>query len=158
MERGNPKAWQAVLTPHRSLDQRGFLLLMGLIVAVNLVVGVLFLVAGAWPVAGFAGLDVLAIWLAFRANFTDAQQAERIVITEHELVFERVSRTEPLQTRRFVRRWVKVDLDEDQERELVGSLFLTSGRARISIGEFLSPGERKDLASRLRAALAIPRI
>lgn len=158
MERSNPKAWQAVLTPHRSLSRQGFLVVMTLIVLINLVVGGLFLTIGAWPVAGFAGLDVLLVWWAFRVNFSDARQAERIVITEHELVLERLRDREPPRQQRFVRRWVRVELEEDPDRELIGSLFLVSGRIRILIGAFLAPEERKTLANALKSALAIPRI
>ena len=92
MDAGNTKPWQAVLTPHRSLSKQGFLLVMGMIVVVNLMVGALFAAVGAWPVAGFAGLDVLLVWWAFRANFADARQEERISITDHELVLDQLAR------------------------------------------------------------------
>ena len=39
MERSNPKTWQAVLTPYRSLSRKGFILVMSLIAAINLAVG-----------------------------------------------------------------------------------------------------------------------
>ena len=126
--------------------------------AVNLVVGGLFMAIGAWPVAGFAGLDVLIIWWAFRANFADARRMERISITEHELVFDRLNEKRPPEQQRFVRRWVRVELEEDRERELIGRLLLVSGPSRISVGEFLAPEERKTLATALKSALAIPRI
>lgn len=158
MDDRNSKVWQATLTPHRSLDRHGFLILMGLVVAVNLVVAVMFVVLGAWPIAGFAGLDVLLVWWAFRANFADARKLERISITEHELVLEREAERQPPQQHRFVRRWVRVELEEDRERELIGSLLIVSGRTRIAVGEFLAPDERKTLATALKAALAIPRI
>ena len=125
---------------------------------VNLVVGGLFMAIGAWPVAGFAGLDVLIIWWAFRANFADARRMERISITEHELVFDRLNEKRPPEQQRFVRRWVRVELEEDRERELIGRLLLVSGPSRISVGEFLAPEERKTLATALKSALAIPRI
>ena len=158
MDAGNEKCWQAVLTPHRSLTRQGFLLVMGLVVLVNLVVGGLFMAIGAWPIAGFSGLDVLLVWWAFRANFADAHQMERIRITEHELVFDRLRQSQPPQQQRFVRRWVRVELEEDRERELIGRLSLVSGGTRVTVGEFLAPEERKTLASALRAAIAIPRI
>lgn len=158
MDASNSKAWQATLTPHRSLGRQGFLTLMFLVAAVNLVVGGLFMAIGAWPVAGFAGLDVLIIWWAFRVNFADARQLERISITEHELVLDRVLKDKPPQQRRFVRRWVRVELEEDRERELIGRLLLVSGPTRLSIGDFLAPEERKTLASALKTALAIPHI
>jgi uncharacterized membrane protein len=158
MDTSNSKAWQATLTPHRSLTRQGFLAVMILVAVVNLVVGGLFMAIGAWPVAGFAGLDVLIIWWAFRANFADARQMERISITAHELVLDRKRKDRPEEQQRFVRRWVRVELEEDRERELIGRLLLVSGATRVSIGDFLAPEERKTLASALKSALAIPRI
>ena len=158
MERSNTKSWQAVLTPHRSLSKQGFLGLMALIVAVNFVIGGMFVALGAWPVAGFAAVDVLLIWWAFTANFADARRLERISITDHEVVVDRLRGGLPPEQQRFVRRWVKVELEEDRERELIGRLSLVSGRTHVTIGDFLGPEERKTLASALRQALAMPRI
>lgn len=158
MDASNGKVWQATLTPHRSLTRQGFLTVMGLVIAVNLVVGGMFMAMGAWPIAGFAGLDVLLVWWAFRANFAAARRLERISITDHELVLERLRENQPPEQQRFVRRWVRVELEEDRERELIGRLSLVSGTSRVSVGDFLAPDERKTLASALRAAIAIPRI
>ena len=158
MDASNPKTWRATLTPHRSLTRQGFLIVMGLVVGINLVVGGVFMAMGAWPVTGFAGLDVLLIWWAFRANFADARQMERITISEQEVVFESLSeQREPVQ-HHFVRRWVRVELEEDRDRELIGHLSLISGTKRVVVGSFLSPDERKTLAAALRSAVAIPRI
>ena len=158
MDDRNSKVWQATLTPHRSLSRQGFYVLMGLVIAVNLVVAGMFVALGAWPIGGFAGLDVLLVWWAFRVNFADARKLERISITEHELVLDRLSEKHPPEQQRFVRRWVRVELEEDRERELVGSLLLVSGRTRVAVGEFLAPEERRTLAQALKSALAIPRI
>lgn len=157
-ETDKTQAWQATLTPHRSLTRQGFLTVMALVIVVNLVVGGLFTMVGAWPIAGFAGLDVLIVWWAFRANFADARQMERIQVTEHEVVLDRLRANRPLEQQRFVRRWVRVELEEDRERELIGRLSLVSGQTRVALGDFLSPDERKTLAHALRSALAIPRI
>lgn len=158
MDDRNSKVWQATLTPHRSLTRQGFHVLMGLVIAINLIVAGMFVALGAWPIAGFAGLDVLLVWWAFKVNFADARKLERISITEHELVLDRVSEKHPPQQQRFVRRWVRVELQEDAERELIGSLLLISGRTRVAVGEFLAPEERKTLAEALKTALAVPRI
>jgi uncharacterized membrane protein len=158
MDDRNSKVWQATLTPHRSLTREGFYVVMGLVILVNLVVAGMFVALGAWPIAGFAGLDVLLVWWAFKVNFADARKLERISITEHEVVLDRLSEKHPPQQQRFVRRWVRVELEEDRERELIGSLLLISGRTRIAVGEFLAPEERRTLASALKSALAIPRI
>eukprot|EP01030_Chromulinospumella_sphaerica_P015967 gene15968-15775_t len=146
VEGSNSKVWEATLTPHRSLTRQGFAMVMGLVVAVNLVVGGMFMAMGAWPITGFAGLDVLLIWWAFRVNFADARRLERIRITEHELVLDRLRDNHPPEQQRFNRRWVRVELEQDQERELIGRLSLVSGQTRAAIGEFLAPEERKTLA------------
>lgn len=158
MQQCNPKTWQVVLTPHRSLSRQGVILVMGLVAVVNLAVGTMFFMIGAWPVAGFAGLDVLFMWWAFRANFADARRAERICITEHELILEHLSEGSAPRRQTFVRRWVRLHLEEDRERELVGGLFLVSHGNRTPIGHFLPPNEKRELAGALRAALAMPHI
>lgn len=156
MERNDPVGWAATLTPHRSLSRRGFIIVMALIAAVNFVAGAFFYAIGAWPVAGFCGFDVLIMYWAFNRNFADARQTERIEITPHELVFERSFDGRPTECRRFVRRWVRVELEEDRNRELIGRLFLNSHGRSTEIGRFLAPEERRTLARALREALASP--
>jgi uncharacterized membrane protein len=153
MEHASGQNFCAVLTPHRSLTRGGFLTVMGLIVAVNFVAGTAFALIGAWPVAGFAGLDVLIIWWAFRRNFADGNRSERIEITPHELILQQVMGAKPPSEQRFLRGQVRIELDEDRERELVGGLFLRTGAMRTEIGSFLPPDEKRDLSAVLRQAL-----
>jgi uncharacterized membrane protein len=56
----------AVLRPHRSLSFTAFRLMLIVVIVANLVAAIVFVANGAFPVAGFLGLDVLALWLAFR--------------------------------------------------------------------------------------------
>src|ERR1700754_2655509 len=86
-----PELFSALLTPHRSLNRTGFLVLMGFVCAISFVAGLVFLMMGAWPVFGFFGLDVLAIWWAFKVNFRAARASEEIVVTTTELRVRRVS-------------------------------------------------------------------
>ena len=65
--------FSALLTPHRSLNRTGFLVLMAFLSLISFAAGVVFLLMGAWPVFGFFGLDVLAIYWAFRINFRRAR-------------------------------------------------------------------------------------
>ncbi len=158
MDGSNPKSWRATLTPHRSLSRGGFIAVMGLIATVNLVAGTVFFAIGAWPVVGFCGFDVAIMYWAFRRNFADGRRAERIEITEHELVLERLAEGRERQEQRFVRRWVRVRLEEDRERELIGRLLLHSHGTSTEIASFLGAEERKSLASALKSALASPHI
>jgi len=73
---------QFELRPHRSLAPKGFATLMLLIAGISFVTGMMFVLAGAWPVIGFLGLDVLLIWLAFQLNYRAGAHREWIVLTD----------------------------------------------------------------------------
>ena len=68
---GEAELFSARLTPHRSLNRTGFLVVMAFVSVVSFAAGVAFLLMGAWLVFGFFGLDVLVIYWAFRINFSD---------------------------------------------------------------------------------------
>ncbi|HQY73255.1 MAG TPA: DUF2244 domain-containing protein [Aestuariivirga sp.] len=156
MDDTKPKTWRAILTPHRSLSRKGFIVLMLVIAGFNFTLGMVFYLIGAWPVLGFMGLDVALILWAFRANFADARRAEHIEITADELVLRRLAEDMPAQEQRFARRWVRVELAEDPERELVGPLYLRFGGKRTEIASFLGAKERLSFANALKAALINP--
>src|ERR1700710_2673946 len=83
--------FSAVLTPRRSLTRTGFVVLMAFLTLISFAAGLAFWLMGAWPVLGFFGLDVLAIYWAFRINFRHARASEEIRITPSELRLRRVS-------------------------------------------------------------------
>src|SRR3954463_1302775 len=86
-----PMLFTALLRPHRALGRKGFLVLMGFVGTVSFGAGMAFLLMGAWPVFGFFGLDVLAIWWAFRLYDRRARAVEEITVTPSELRVRRVS-------------------------------------------------------------------
>src|ERR1700754_4032619 len=79
------------LSPHRSLSPKGFAIVMGILGFASFVLGVAFLLMGAWPVFGFLGLDVLLVYVAFRANFRAARAFEEILVTPVRLVWRKGS-------------------------------------------------------------------
>ncbi len=82
--------FDAELTPHRSLSPEGFFLLMALIGLISFAAGALFFVVGAWPVVGFLGLDLLLIYLAFRASYRSGRAYETLRLTRRDLTLKRV--------------------------------------------------------------------
>ena len=147
-----PVLFSAQLTPHRSLNRSGFLVLMGFLTAVSFAAGLAFTLMGAWPVLGFFGLDVLVIYWAFRVNFHRAQATEEITITPSELRVRRVSH------RGHVVEWVLnplwVQLDQKSHAEFgIEKLYLVSRGRRVSIASFLGPDEKASFAKALTAAL-----
>lgn len=150
--------FRVVLIPHRSLPPKGFIILMTVIVAVSFAAGTAFLLMGAWPVLGFFGLDVLLIYWAFKASFRASDHRETVDVTDHEVIVRRLVPHRPVQELRFARQWVRVELEEDADRELIGSLRLFSHGRAYEVGGFLSPDDRKSFATALKAAIAVPRI
>ena len=151
-----PELFSALLTPHRSLNRAGFLVLMGFLSAVSFAAGLAFLLMGAWPVIGFFGLDVLAIYWAFRVNFRDAKATEEIRVTPSELRIRRVDH------RGDVVEWVLnplwVQLDQKTHAEFgIEKLYLVSKGRSISIARFLGADEKASFAKALTAALQAAR-
>jgi uncharacterized membrane protein len=147
-----PAPFDAVLYPNRSLDQFGFYLLMAAIVLVSAGIGAAFVIAGAWPVTGFLGLDVVLLYLAFRWNYRQGRRAEFIRLDGAELAVRRVEPSGQRREWRFDAYWLRVTIDDRTDQ-----LTLTSHGRSLVVGAFLSPDERLELAQALHEALAAHR-
>src|SRR6202521_146111 len=151
-----PELFSALLTPHRSLDRTGFLVLMAFASAVSFAAGLAFLLMGAWPLFGFFGLDMLAIYWAFRVNFRRARATEEIRVTPFELRVRRVSHRGHVVE--FVLNPLWVQLDQKCHAEFgIEKLYLLSKGRRVSIASFLGPDEKASFAKALSAALQAAR-
>ena len=155
-ETAEPKLFSALLTPHRSLNRTGFLVLMGFLSVISFAAGIAFLLMGAWPVFGFFGLDVLLVYWAFRVNFRRAKATEEISVTPSELRIRRVSH------RGHVAEWVLnplwVQLDQKIHAEFgIEELYLVSKGRRVAIASFLGPDEKASFVKALTAALQAAR-
>jgi uncharacterized membrane protein len=139
-------AFQVALYPNRSLGRRGFAVLMGLVVLVSFLVGAGFALAGAWPVSGFLGLDVLLIYLAFRWNFRDSSRADFIRLDEQGLSVRRIMPNGDSLEWQFEAAWVQVVVEK---RRLV----LRSHGKELMIGPYLTAAERASLADALKEAI-----
>jgi uncharacterized membrane protein len=144
--------FRAVLTPHRSLGPRGFMVLMGAICVVSFATGLLFYLLGAWPVIGFMGLDVLLIYVAFTLNFRALKLYETIDLTQDALTVTRVAPSGKAQSWSFNPYWVSLSLQERLGRS--SELSLASHGKRLVFASFLTDAEREDFASALSSALA----
>jgi uncharacterized membrane protein len=147
-----PELFSALLTPYRSLNRAGFLALMAFVIFVSFAAGLAFLLMGAWPVFGFFGLDVLAIYWAFRINFQRGRASEEIHVTPCELRVRRVSHRGHVIE--FVLNPLWVQLDQKIHAEYgIEKLYLLSKGRRVSIASFLGPDEKASFAKGLIAAL-----
>jgi uncharacterized membrane protein len=147
-----PQIFSALLTPHRSLNRTGFIVVMLFLSAVSFATGIVFLLMGAWPVFGFFGLDVLVIWWAFKVNFRTARAREEVLVTPSELRVRRVSHRGHAAEWVLNPLWVRLDQEADEEYG-IERLYLVSHGRRLSIGSFLGPDEKASFAKALIEAL-----
>jgi len=149
---GEPTIFSAVLRPHRSLGARGFTVLMAAIGGISLATGTVFLLAGAWPIFGFCGLDVLLVYWAFRVSYRRAKAYEQVTVTPSELTVRRVSHRGRTSEWTLNPVWVKLDRVVHEEFG-IERLFLVSHGKRLAIAGFLGPQEKESFAHALSAAL-----
>ena len=143
--------FDAELRPHRSLSPLGFLIVMGFVSTVSFGAGVLFLLQGAWPVFGFFGLDVVAVYVAFRMSYRSGRLIETVQLTEKELLVTRVQPSGRSRRWTFAPNWLQVRMDDPPKHQ--SQLVLSSHGDRLAIGSFLTPKERLEVAKALRDAL-----
>lgn len=145
--------FRALLTPHRSLGRLGFALLMGALLIGWLATGTVFLAAGAWPVFGFLGLDVLLVYAAFRLNYRAARGREEISVSRTRLDIAKVAPSGRAETHRFNPFWAKFAVSRHEEIGITGMAVEGQGR-RVPIGAFLNPPDRASFAAAFSQALA----
>ena len=113
-------SFTALLTPHRSLGPKGFMVLMGAVCAVSFGAGLVFYMIGAWPVIGFMGLDVALIYVAFKLNFRALRLYEMVDLTSEALTVTRVQPSGKTQVWSFNPYWVRLSLADRTGRSTEG--------------------------------------
>jgi len=144
--------FERVLLPHRSLPPRGFHVLMLLLGLVSLAIGIGFVAIGAWPVFGFFGFDVAALYIAFRLSYRSARQREILRLAGDDFTIERIGIYGERHLWRFQPFWLRVVLEERPDAS--NRLVVASHGRSLVIGEFLGPPVRRELAATLRTVLA----
>lgn len=144
--------FEALLYPHRSLSERGFLILtVGTVLIISLWGG-LFLVLGAWPIFGFLGAEWLLFWWLLRTHFRGDRRAERIRLYADRLLLQQIDAKGEVAESTFEPYWLRVVLTE-RGFENPALLLRSHGRA-VEIGAFLGAGERRQFAEQLQTVLA----
>ena len=148
----DPSRFSAVLTPHRSLGPKGFMVLMAAVCLVSFGTGLFFYLLGAWPVIGFMGLDVALIYAAFRLNFRALRLYETVDLTADALTVTRVAPSGQSQSWSFNPYWVRLSVKPRIGRS--SELSIASHGKRLVFASFLTDEEREDFASALSSALS----
>lgn len=144
--------FHAVLTAQRSLGARGLAWAAGLLCAVALVTTVLFLVLGAWPVAGFVGLEVAGAVLLLVLHHQAGRAREELLLDEAGLTVTRIDRRGRRAEVRLQPAWLRVAVQKPDGARAGHVELATHGRT-LAVGSFLTEEERTELAAALEQAL-----
>ncbi len=144
--------FSAELSPHRSLEERGFQTLMLVLGIAIAAISLLFVSLGAWPVLGFLGLDLLIIWHAFRLNFRTAKAREYVQVSNNEVYVCGVSATGKVSEFRFNPKWVKLSIEREDD-EGISKLTLNYAGKGCIVGKFLNPSDLETFSIALKNAL-----
>ncbi|MFD0938635.1 DUF2244 domain-containing protein [Methylobacterium trifolii] len=144
--------FRATIRPHQSLSRTGFRVVMTGCCLVSLVISVWCWRMGFWPIAGFFGLDMLAVYAALKVSFRRGRSFEEVAITQIEILLARVSHRGERQEWRFNPLWTKLTQVEDEEYGLQ-RLTLVSRREQVVVARDACPDERARIARGLTRAL-----
>lgn len=140
------------LFPQRSLKPEHFSKLLLVLIVICTLASIRFIVVGAWPVALFLSMDVVALWLAFFISYRRGKVFETIQLSDTDLIISKSDVRGRITATRFEPYWAKVSL------ETIGAdkNILTVGHhdKLVQLGSFLVPHERKEIAATLQEALA----
>ena len=143
--------FSAILRPHRSAGPHTLRLVVCLVAVVWLMVGLAFVAVGAWPILPFLGLEVLLLAVALRLNLRAGNAYEAINLTPRALTVRRVNHWGRQSDFSFAPHWLQVNIADPPERW--SPLELRSHGRSLTIGNFLLPEERVQLARTLRREL-----
>ncbi len=146
-----PLYMDAVIKPNRSMSRRGLYIVLGVMIAFNLMVAVFLLVLGAPPVLPFLGLDVLAVGLALRASFRTAERSERVRVTAEAVTVSREDEKGARVVWTSPTAFTRVGVEQPGEHEARVRLMMS--RRRLTLGRALSPPERVEFARALERAI-----
>ncbi len=145
--------FDARLVPHRSLSVSNFHLLLLIYIVVSCALSLPFVLMGAWPVAGFLGLDGILLYWAFRANYRSARAYETISMTFVKLQITQVTAGGSRHEWLFHPWWTRLAREDDEEFGLRKLMFHSRGNS-VEIAAFLSPIEKEEFARELSGAMA----
>ncbi|HEY8573558.1 DUF2244 domain-containing protein [Phenylobacterium sp.] len=141
----------AEIRPHRSLSERGFIVLISLVTVANCASAAVFLMMGATLVPIFLGFDMLAIFVAFLVSFHASKTVERVQVSALDVRVVRETPRDSVVVWESPTAFTRIAVERDEDR-VVGVKLALSGR-ETPVGSALSPRERAEFAKALDRAI-----
>ena len=144
--------------PHRSLSRKGFAILITILVGLLSTIGVGFFLAGAWPVIGFLGLELLVVWGAFNLNFRAAKVRETIETSTETLKIAHTDERGKSATTEFPLGWLRIHLSPSVTPNVSARyrqrVIISSHGRRTEVGAFLHPAEKAKLSQEINGMVS----
>lgn len=122
-------------------------------VGLSFVFGILFAAHGLWLILPFAGLELVAVAVAFVFYARRAADYERITLSEADLLIERAEGAR-IANWRFPAAWTRVEVeDAEGNRDDRVRVFVVARGERVEVGRHLPAPRRKLLAQEMHSAL-----
>ncbi|WP_246660426.1 DUF2244 domain-containing protein [Nitratireductor sp. XY-223] len=145
--------FEALLTPHRSLGRIGFVVLMCIMTVATIVHGIVFAIAGAWPIFVFLVLDLILVFGAFWLNYRAGRAREIVSVSRTDLSVSKIAPSGRTRNYRFNPFWARFHVARHDEAGITGMRITGEGRS-TDIGSFLNPDDRESFAEAFSLALA----
>lgn len=145
--------FEAVLSPYRSLDRIGFVVLMGAATLITVIHMAIFARVGAWPVFAFFGLDLALLFGAFWLSYRSARAREFIRMSRTDLSVRKVAPSGRAEDHQFNPFWTRFNIARHEEIGITGMRISSRGQ-QTEIGSFLNPDDKESFATAFQRALA----
>lgn len=147
-----PAIFDLSLSPNRPMQPRQMLWMLAGVALVFALMGLRFLMLGAWPILPFMLVDLALLAWALRESRRSGRQSEYLRLDADGLELVRIPADGQPRRTRIEPHWARVELEvlgEDENR-----LWLAARGTRHPLGAFLSPPERVEIARVIEAGLA----
>lgn len=143
-----------IARPNHSSSWRGNLYALLAISVPSLGAAIGFTLLGAWPILPFAGLELLALACALYYVNWKLQYRHVITLSEDSVQIEK-GHYHPKQCWRFARQRTGLSITPEKHPWDSPEVAVHDSEESVSIGEFLCPGDARELISLLRREIRV---
>lgn len=145
--------FEATLSPHRSLGRTGLIILVTLTMAATIFHLGFFIIAGAWPIAGFFGIDLALLYGAFWLSYRSGRAREFVTVSRTDIAVRKVAPSGRESEFRCNPFWARFTVDRHEEIGIT-KMRISSRQQATDIGSFLNPDDKESFATAFSRALA----
>ena len=138
-----------VLKPNNSATWRFNMAVVASLALIALLISTFFMLQGAWMIAPFSGLEILALlvclYLCARSNI----QTEVIKFSPDKVTIEQ-GRTFAEKSWEYHRSWAKIFVRKPRHRGHPDRVLIRSHGSELELGSFLNKADKEKLVNKLR--------